>query len=114
MEALKVWALWLWSQWQTQFLVGHIMVNLIVAVAASIYSGTFVLVKVPEFLYKKVLPYTMIYGAFSFFGQTINMDAVATGVWGLISMALVGDLLDSLALVGVKLPDGLTKARLQP
>jgi hypothetical protein len=112
LEVVKTWLLWLWSQWQTQVLVYHIGLNVVVAGAASIHSGEFVLAKFPEFLWKKILPYVMVYGAFAFAGDAIGQGAVATSVWGLITAALLGDLMDNLAKFGLPVPAALTKERL--
>ena len=112
LETVKLWALWLWAQWQTQVLVYHILVNFVVAGAASIHTGEFVLAKLPEFLYKKILPYVMVYGAFAFAGDAIGQGVIATGVWGLITAALVGDLMDNLKRFGLPIPAALTKERL--
>lgn len=112
LEAVKIWLLWLWSQWQTQFLVGHICVNAIVAAAVSIWTNDFILAKLPEFLYRKILPLTLIYGAFAFVGETIHQPDVGTAAWGLLTLLLASDMLDNLAKIGLKVPASLTKARL--
>lgn len=101
LEVVKTWFLWLWSQWQTQVLVYHILVNVVVALAASIYTKEFLMAKIPEFLYRKVLPYTLMYGVFSFAGESIGQGAVATSVWGLITAALLADLFDNLKKFGL-------------
>lgn len=112
--AIKTAVLWVWGQWQTQVLVAHIGLNVVVAAAASIYGKEFVLARVPEFLYKKILPYVMVYGAFAFAGEAIGQGAIATSVWGLITTALMGDLLDNLKKFGVPVPVALTKERMAP
>lgn len=99
--AVKLWFMWLWSQWQTQVLVFHILINVVVALAASIYAKEFIMAKIPEFLYRKILPYTMIYAVFAFAGDAIGQGAVATSVWGLITAALLADLFDNLKRFGL-------------
>ena len=110
--ALKAWVLWLWSQWQTQILVYHIFLNVVVALAASIYTKEFLMARIPEFLYRKILPYTLMYGAFAFAGEAIGQGAIATGVWGLITAALLADLFDNLKKFGLDfIPRSMTTER---
>ena len=99
--AVKTFTVWLWSQWQTQVLVYHILVNLVVALAASIYTKEFLMAKIPEFLYRKILPYVLMYGVFAFAGESIGQGAMATGVWGLLETALLADLLDNVKRFGL-------------
>jgi len=106
------WLLWLWSQWQVQALVAHVLVNLVVAVAASIRTGEFVLAKTGEFLWKKLLPLVLVYGAFATGGEAIGQSGVATATWATIFVVLLGDLADNLKKLGLPIPEALTKARL--
>jgi phage-related holin len=106
---LQVWLAWLWSQWQTQILVYHILANFVVALAATIYTKELLLARVPEFLYRKILPYTLVYAVFAFVGESLEMAAIATAAWATLEMALVGDLLDNLKKLGLPIPDLLTK-----
>jgi hypothetical protein len=101
LEALKVWALWLWSQWQTQVLTYHILINVVLAVAASIYTKEFLLDKVPEFLYRKILPFVMVYGVFAFAGEAIGQAGVAGLAWALLEGKLLADSLDNLKKFGL-------------
>jgi len=107
---------WLWSQWQVQWLVGQIVLNFVLAVAVGVATGKFQLVKLAEFLYKKILPLVGIYGAFSFFGETVQMAWVGDVTWGLLAMRLGAEMLDNLKALGVEkqnalaaIPDSLTK-----
>ena len=112
LETLRLWFVWLWAQWQTQVLVYHILVNVVVALAASIYAKEFLMAKIPEFLYRKILPYVMLYSVFSFAGESIGQGAVAVGVWGLITTALLADLLDNLKRFGLDfIPRAMTTER---
>ena len=104
--------LWLWAQWQVKVLVAHIGLNVVVALAATIRSGEFVLGKVPEFLYKKILPLVATYTAFSVFGEATGQTAIATGTWGLLETLLLNDTFDNLKKLGINVPESLTKERL--
>ena len=119
-NVLSGWVLWLWSQWQTQVLVGHIAANVVVAVAVSIATKTFILAKTGEFLYRKVLPLVLVYAVFAFVGESLQLVWVATAAWLMLETALLGDLLDNLKKLGVTnggprilsaIPSSLTKER---
>ena len=110
-DAVMAFLVWLWAQWQVQVLVGHVVLNVVVAVAASIYAKEFILAKTPEFLWRKALPLAMVYAGFAFFGETIGHGEVAVAVWGLLELTLLGDTFDNLAKLGIKLPEGWTKSR---
>ncbi len=104
--------LFLWSQWQVKVLVCHIAANVVVALAATIRSGDFILGKIPQFLYKKILPLTLVYGVFAVVGETLKMPGISTAVWGLLELSLTNDTLDNLKLLGLeKIPPALTKER---
>lgn len=96
--------LWLWSFGEVKFLLGHIGLNVIVAVAASIYSGEFLLAKTGEFLYRKVLPYLILFGAFAAMGEAANWVGFVTIVFGALEAMLVADLLDNLKKFGLPIP----------
>ena len=103
-----------WAQWEVKVLLSHVIVNVVVAMAASIATGEFVLALVPEFLWKKVLPLVAVYGAFAVFGEASGLGAVATATWALLELKLTGDTLDNLKKLGIEwVPEGLTKERLR-
>jgi hypothetical protein len=111
---------WLWGQWQVQTLVGFIVLNVVAAVMAGVSTGNFALVKLAEFLYRKVLPLVGLYGAFAFFGESVDMAWVSDVTWGLLALRLGAELLDNLKKIGVErkvralagIPPALTKERL--
>ena len=109
--------LWLWGQWEVKWLVAQIVLNFAAAVAVGVATGNFALVKLAEFLYKKVLPLVGLYAAFSFFGETVEMAWVGDVTWGLLAVRLGAELLDNLKQLGVQrdvkalaaIPAALTK-----
>lgn len=104
--------LWVWSvinSWQVYFILGHIGVNVVAAVAAAIRTGEFQLHRTGEFLYRKILPLVMVYVALALLGRIINFEAMATVAWAAIEASLLGDLLDSLHKLGLAVPESLTK-----
>ena len=100
---------WLLSFWQVKFILGHIALNVVVAMAASIYTGDFLLGKVGEFLYKKVLPYTMVFAAFAAIGEAANLGAIANVAFAGLEAMLLADLLDNLKKIGLAIPQTLRK-----
>lgn len=111
-ESIAEFFVWLWGLWYVKVLVLHVIVNVVVAVMAGIRSGNFVLAKLWQFLWKKVMPLVGTFAVFTAFGESINQPAIAPVVWILIETMLVSDLLDNLKKMGVPIPDGLTKVRL--
>ena len=111
---LKEFAVFLWSQPTTKFLVGSVFVNLIVAIAASVHLGEFKLYKTAEFLYRKLLPYTLIYAATRLVAEWVDVTWLSAAAFAAIEASLLADLLENVTAVGlkheVKLPDGLFRA----
>ena len=63
-----------------------------------------------EFLYRKLLPYVLLYAAFRIVGETAGLGGIDKIVFGLIEVALWADLIENLGRMGVKLPDGIARA----
>jgi len=72
-------------------------------VAAGIYTKTFLLGKLGEFLYRKVLPLLLLFGAFAAFGQATKLEAMTTVAFAGIEAMLAADLLDNVKKVGLHL-----------
>ena len=99
----------IWAMWEVKFLVAHICVNVVVAVAAAIHLDEFQLAKIGEFLYRKLLPYLMVWIVASIAASAANMGALALAAWAILELNLVGDLADNLARLGIPIPEWLTK-----
>lgn len=110
LERVGAFLAWLWAQFEVKFLVGHISINLIAGLAASIKTGEFKVYKVAEFLYRKLLPYVLLYTVFRVVGDMAGLSAIGKTVFGLIELALWGDLIENLGRLGIKLPDGVARA----
>lgn len=106
---IVAWAAWLWSFWQVKFLTCHILLNVAVAVAATVYAKEFLLGKLGEFLYRKVLPYLLIFGAFQLLGEGANLPGVGTAAFAALEAMLLADLLGNLRKMGVPVPAALMK-----
>jgi hypothetical protein len=100
------WFIWLAGQWQSKFLFWHIIINTVAAVAVSLYTKTFQLGKLWEFLYRKLLPYIMLYVVLAAGGEAIGQPNFAIVVWGVITSKLLTDLLDSAKQLLINLQNG--------
>lgn len=94
---------------EVRFLFGHIAINTVVAIAAALREGTFDLRKLSEFLTKKLLPNVLVYGIVRIIGTSADMTWLSGVAWAAITAALTGDLIDSLAKLGLKLPEKLLR-----
>ena len=104
-EQVLEWIAWVWAFWQVKFIVGHIVLNAVAATAASIYTNEFLLGKLGQFLYRKVLPLVLLFGAFAAFGEATQMSAMTNVAFAGIEAMLAADLLDNIKKVGLKFAD---------
>ena len=89
-------------------LVAMVFANLLTGIAVSIYTGSFRLKLVADFLVSKVLPYLISYLAVGVVAVVEpSWKAAVTVVWGLIIVALAGAILTNLKEMGINLPDFL-------
>jgi hypothetical protein len=99
----------IWAMWEVQFTVYHIALNLAVALAAAIRTGTFELAKIAEFLYRKLLPYLIVFTVATAVSGALSIGWLVTVMWALIELALLGDMVDNLRKMGVPIPDEIAK-----
>lgn len=97
----------IWSFDGVKFIIVHVVFNVAVAVAAALKTKTFSLSKLADFLISKLLPYVTVYMAVKLFGAEIGFAALAPVTWAVITATLLGDLGDSLAQLGVQLPEAI-------
>ena len=108
-EALQRLMVLSWSFAGIRVIVGHIIVNLIVALAAAQVQGDFELGRVGEFLFKKMLPYVAVYVILKAFGEAAGLSFLAPVVWGTLEISLTGDLMDNMARLGLRWPDAVAR-----
>ena len=99
----------LWAMVSVQFIVYHVLLNVGVALAAAIRTGEFKFYRVWEFLYRKLLPFVLVYAVARGLGETANQGWLAVAVLGLIEMALAADLVENLSRLGVPIPEAVLK-----
>lgn len=98
-----------WSGWRLKWIVGHILINVVVAWMVSIATGQFLMAKMWEFLYKKLLPFVGIYVVVNFvsyvFGESSYpwASGLITMTWVSIEAMLTADLADNLEKVALRL-----------
>ena len=109
MDGITDFLVWLWTLTGVKFIVTHVLINLLVAVAAGMYTGEFQLKKLGEFLYRKLAPFVLVYGAVKAFGIESGVDWLALPVWAIVEATLVADLAGNLERLGVPMPEWMTK-----
>lgn len=96
----------------SQFIVGHILFNFVLAVAAAMREGRFEAAKLADFT-KDKLPLVLVYYASSLlvtlWPNVLGIDYVPGAVLALVTASLGGDTIDSLARLGVPIPDKLRR-----
>lgn len=104
-EFLKDLLVQIWAFDGVKFIVGHVIVNFVVAIAAAAKVGKFDLTRLSEFLLRKLLPYVLVYAILKVFGDSIGLSAIAPAAWAIITASLLGDLAGSLEQLGMPMPD---------
>ena len=89
---------------EVTFLVSHIAFNVIVAVAAAIATGEFKFHKLGEFIYRKVLPFTIVLFAAKVLATAIHQAWLTSAVLVLLEAALVSNLVENLVKLGIPIP----------
>lgn len=88
---------------EVKFLVGHILLNTIVAVAAALLTSQFDVKKFSEFLTRKITPFLLVYIGARLFGEAAGVPSLATVVLGVLESRLLVDLAENLKVLGVEL-----------
>jgi phage-related holin len=110
MDAITQFFLWLWTLDAVRFIAAHVVVNVVVALAAALNTSDFKPHKLAEFLSRKLLPYVIIYGVVKAIGMDAGLDALAPVVFAIIEATLVADLVENLAKLGIPLPEAMKRA----
>jgi phage-related holin len=105
MDAITKFFLDLWTIPEVRFIAAHVGINVVVAVMAALFVGEFKPHKLAEFLSRKMLPYVTVYGIVRAVGADAGLDALSPVVFGIIEATLLADLLESLAKLGIPMPE---------
>jgi len=104
MNAFTDFLLSVWNYTGVKFIVCHVAINVIVAVAAALHTKTFDFKKLLDFLTQKLAPYVLAFYAAKLLGIAGGIEWLAAPVWVLIETVLSTDLLGSLKQLDVPLP----------
>jgi phage-related holin len=109
LDFLKAALALIWGYTAVKVIVSHIMINLVVALAAAQKNGDLDLSKLAEFLTKKLLPFVAAYVVCNVFGEYAGLPWLAPAIWTIIEATLSANLIDNLGKLGVPLPEALGK-----
>jgi hypothetical protein len=104
MEFFKSLFVLVWSYNGVRMIVSHILINVVVALAAAQRTGDLCLSKLAEFLWKKLLPYVAAYFTVQLFGETAGLTWLGPACWTIIEATLIGNLTDNLSKLGLSMP----------
>ena len=102
---LGAWLVELWELGGVKAIMAQTLFNVVLALATAIYTDTFNLQKIGEFLYKKLLPFLSVYVVAKAAGTAAGIEWVAPIVYAAIAAMLSGDMLDNLMKLGLKVPE---------
>jgi hypothetical protein len=106
-EFIRTAVLLIWSYDGVKVIVCHTLINVVFAVAAAHFNREVSLSRLGEFLYRKLLPYTLSYFAVKILGEGAGVAYLAAPIWVIIEASLTGDLADNWVRLGLPLPDRL-------
>ena len=106
---LKATLVLIWSYAGVKIIVGHVLINVVVALAAAQYTKTMDLSKLAEFLTQKLLPFIAVYVVCKVFGEGAGLPWLAPATWVIIESTLAANLIDNLGKLGVPLPNALAR-----
>lgn len=98
-----------WGDVAVQFIVYHILLNVVLALAAAIATNDFKFYKLWEFLYKKIVPMVIVYTAARLLAEGAGKPWLATAVLVVLETRLLADLIENLKKLGVPIPDGAVR-----
>lgn len=104
MEIVQSFFVSLWERTETKFIVGHVLLNVFIAVTRSLASGTFNFRKLSGFMADKLIPYIGVFAIATQFEGAVQLQGLSTVVWGLIQTSLLAQTVDSLGRMGVPFP----------
>lgn len=109
MNEIQILMLDVWNRHETKFIFGHVLLNFFIAIARSFSDGTFNLRKMGAFVYEKLIPYVGVFAISLEFGEAIGLPGISTVVWGLIQTSLLAQTVHNLSIIGISLPDSVTR-----
>lgn len=94
---------------EVKFLGAHVLLNVVVAIAAAIHTAEFKFHKLAEFLWRKLLPFVIVYTVARLLGDAAQQSWLAVAVMVLIETSLLADLGENLIKLGIKVPESVAR-----
>lgn len=107
-------ALAIWSYPGVPLIVAGTLLNVLLAVAAALRTGTFSFQVLSDFLFKQLAPYVLVYFGFALAGDAAGFGWVSTAVLALITATIVARIVDNLAELGVPIPERVVRLASKP
>ncbi len=110
---MQTFALLVWGNPLVKAVLGLLLANVLAGIAAALYTKTFRLAALGDWLVTRVVPYLLGAGTMQIVLLTLPPDwsgistAAASAVWLFVCAALVGHVLDALRGMGLPVPDVL-------
>jgi membrane protease YdiL (CAAX protease family) len=98
---------WLVNQWDIRTIVVLIVLDLVVAVAAAIKVGVFAWRRLAEFMRTMILPYLIVYAAFSMVVWALGgteWEAAKLAVFAFLVASLLASVGNHLKELGLEIP----------
>ena len=95
----------IWGDVVVKFIVCHILLNVVLALAAAIATSNFRLYRLWVFLYRKIIPMVVVYSVARLIARGAGVPWLATAVLVVLETRLFADLLENLKKLGVPVPD---------
>jgi len=102
---LGKWLVELWNLGGVKAIIYQTLFNVVLALATAVYTDTFNLKKLGEFLYKKLLPFLTVYVVAKAVGVGAGIEWVAPIAYAAIAAMLAGDMVENLVKLGLPIPD---------
>jgi len=106
-EELQLLAATIWNYDGVRLIAFGVLLNLILAVAVAMRTGSFSFRVLGQFLYSQLAPYVLIYYGFKLFSDGTGFEWVSAVVLGLISAMIAGAIIEKLNELGVPIPEKL-------
>ncbi|MCC7208305.1 MAG: phage holin family protein [Anaerolineae bacterium] len=113
-DTLKAILLIVWAFDGVKFITLGVILNLALAVALALRTGTFSFQALADFLFKQLLPYVVVYVFFKLFGEGAGFEWVGVAVFALIQVQIVSAIVEKLADLGVPIPDQVMRLVRRP
>ena len=105
MNPIHAFLIWLWTLGGVKAIALTTALNFIVAVMAAVHTNKFNPHKLAEFLYRKLLPYVVIYASIKAIEMEAGFAPLALVVFGIIETTLLANLTENLAALSIPLPE---------